>query len=387
MNYINQKKILIVIPSFEVGGTIVSLNSLLSVIDSKVVSVDIFPLKASGAYKGKLPNSRTVSENIWLSNRIVDGNIIWKTLWFFVYTTKYVFKKTRINILPFFSKIGSKQLRTTDYDVIISYVESISPIVATYPAKKHIAWIHSDYSRYMKLSGINDESKIYDVFDKIVCVSKFAKSVFADIYPKYKDKVEVIYNVINVEDIKAKSLQNEVLDKKFDTSSYTIVSAGRLDPVKQFELIPSIADKVRTLTTKPFKWYIIGGSRGFEALEQRIKDDIKKRNLVDYIFLLSEKNNIYPYFAKSDLYVSTSFSESYPLVINEAKALGVPIIANDFPSAKESINDGIDGFIVPIEYMAEKIAQLLENKHQTTYAIYDNRDNTANILEQLYSII
>lgn len=364
MLLIPRMKILIIIPSFSIGGTIVSLHSLLSLMDTSKYEIDVFALSRSGEYLNRLPNCRVLSENVWLSLRYFGSNPLKK---FFVRLLRILrvgLSKIGISIVPFLCKIGGKQLKTDSYDVVISYVESINPIVCYYPARKRIAWIHCDYSRHLALAKTRNEENVYIRFEHIICVSGFAKSVFCKFYPDLSSRVHAIHNVINEENIRHQAQKMSDLDPLFKTDRFTLVSVGRLDPVKQFDKIPYIAAEIKRLTTKPFWWYIIGGGRGFQSMEYQIQNDIINQDVSDNVVLLGEKSNVYPYMAKADLYVSVSLSESFPLVINEAKALGIPIVSNKFGSASESIEDGIDGYIVSIEKMADVIVRLMGNKFQ-----------------------
>lgn len=358
------KKLLIIIPSFSIGGTIVSLQSLLSLMDTSKYEIDVFALSRSGEYLERLPNCRVLPENIWLSLRYFGRNLLKS---FFVRLLRFFrvgLSKIGISIVPFLCKIGGRQLKTNLYDVVISYVESINPIVCYYPARKRIAWIHCDYSRHLALTKKRSEENVYTRFEHIVCVSEFAKSVFCKFYPNLSSRVHAIHNVINEENIRCQAQKTSDLDPLFKTDRFTLVSVGRLDPVKQFDKIPYIAAEIKRLTAKPFYWYIIGGGRGFQTMENQIRNDVINQGLSDNVVLLGEKSNVYPYMAKADLYVSTSLSESFPLVINETKALGIPIVSNNFGSASESVEDGVDGYIVPIESMADVIVRLIENKSQ-----------------------
>ena len=92
----------------------------------------------------------------------------------------------------------------------------------------------------------------------------------------------------------------------------------------------------------------------------------------DTVILLGPKTNAYPYIAKADLYVCTSESESFPLVVNEAKALSVPIITNNFPSVYESVEEGIEGYVVPLDAMPEKIADFMDKPLKVPACRIDN---------------
>lgn len=370
------KNILIVINNFGIGGTISSLYTLLSKIDPQKVHVDIFPRLNSGVLAENIPNCTILSENLWLSHTICHRSFLIKKLNFAFLAIRKLFEKIGIDLYQIYNKIGGKQIHTEKYDAIIGYDESLSKFISTIPARKRIIWIHCDYRRF---ANGKDESCYYDKIDVVVCVSEFAKSVFTKYYPKYTNKTIAIHNIINIEDLKQKA-SLPINDIRFTTNCFNIISCGRLDPVKQFHLIPFIADEVRKKTHRPFHWYIIGG--GNNEVEEQIQQEIMKYDVSDYVILLGMKTNPFNFMKKSNLYVCTSLSESYPMVVNEAKALGIPIICNTFPSASESIQNGINGFIVDIEKMPETIVSIMEFP---IISHYNNIEEDC-ILEQFYNL-
>lgn len=346
----NKKRVLIVVPSFNIGGTIVSLHSLLSLIDASKYEIDIFALNRSGIYLDKMPNCRVLPDNVWLSMRYHDKSSIKGVISTCLMVVRAVFRRLNWSIEPLVCRLANRKFDFKQYDAVVNFSESIADVVCHYPIKNRITWVHCDYQCYLTLIN-RDEAKVYEKFNTIVCVSEYTRAKFCDCLPKVAKKTVAIHNVINVEDIKRKA-QEEIDDDRFDTDAFTIVSAGRLDPVKQFNLIPRLATEIKKRTDKKFVWYIIGGDRGFESYVEGIKRDIVELGVSESVVMLGEKNNIYPYMAKADLYVSTSLSEAFPLVINEAKALGIPIVSNNFGSAAESVEDGVDGFIAPIDNVA-----------------------------------
>lgn len=376
------KKILIFVSSFEIGGTIVSLHSLLKAVDPSKIVVDVFARKREGPYLNKLENCRILNENYWLSETFSKATRHNRLKILLIKSLKSICRKLHFDISSFCIKHGCKQLGTERYDAIVSYQENITHEISRYPAKKRIAWIHSDYSRFLELRGVESETEVYERIDKVVCVSAFAKSVFDAVYPQYANKSFAIHNIIDVEGIRAKALESENLDPLFDTAVFTIVSAGRLDPVKQFEKIPCIARQIKELTAAPFKWYIIGGSRGFDDVEHTLRARIEEYGLQDCVIRLSEKSNIYPYIGKANLYVCTSLSETFSLTVNEAKALRVPVVSTNLPCIYESISEGIDGYIVSMDGMALKIVEIMGSCLKIETISIDNK----NILNKIYSL-
>ena len=385
-----KKKILVVIPSFSIGGTVIALHSWLSLLDTTKFEVDIFSLYRGGVYLDKMPNCRILPENVFLSSKLVEGTWWQKIV---VQIFRVLQKFARLSNLHFITKWiqswGATRIGSGAYDAVICYAESIADSVCYYPAKKRITWIHCDYSRYLKLVNGRDERAVYSRFDKIVCVSQYTRNVFAECMPTCAEKAVAIHNVINTELICQKASEKVDLDARFRTDCFVIVSAGRLDPVKQFDKIPRIASEIKRQTNKPFVWYIIGGARGFEEYERNIVENIKKLNLTDSVVLLGEKRNVYPYMAQADLYVSTSESEAFPLVVQEAKALSVPVVLNTFGSAQESVQNGVDGFVVPLSDMADCIVELMQEEKRLPIQEYltKHQYNNDKIYKQIEDVL
>jgi len=71
------------------------------------------------------------------------------------------------------------------------------------------------------------------------------------------------------------------------------------------------------------------------------------------------------YLASSDIYVSTSLSDSASLSLQEAMACELAPVVTDLPGNREWITDGENGFLVPIKdikALANKIVHLLKNR-------------------------
>ena len=373
------KRILIVISSFEMGGTLASLNSLLSVLGEKDLKIDVFAMQHKGDFYGRLPNCAILGENAWLSHAVFHRSLIVKAFVKIRLVLRKLLEYVGIDLYPFFSYIGGKLIHSEEYDAVIGYDEMMARIISYYPAKKRINWIHCDYRRYAK--GKN-ETKYYDRIDEVVCVSEFAKNVFTDIYPQYKGRVKAIQNVINVDLIENKA-KEVIEDSLFSTDGYTIVSCGRLDPVKQFSKIPSIAVQLKECYDYPFKWYIIGSG---DATEQRaIITEIQKHQVAENVIMLGMKSNPYPYIAKANLYVCTSVSESFPMAVNEAKALCVPVVSNDFPSVKESLRDGIDGYVCAMDEMANTIVKAAQQSWELDNSYYE--EHNAQIIGSIKALV
>ena len=355
------KKILIIVPYFGVGGTISSLSAFLDNVNPEILHVDIFARKRKGEYLDKLQNCTILPENTFLSSDLYCANIIKKTICRSLHILNFALGKVGISLFPIICKIGGKQMNTTSYDAVVSYQENLSGFLSYIPAKKRIGWIRSEYERYLKVVGGKDESKNYKRIDTVVAVSDFAKGSFLKVHP-WHPNVITINNYMNIESIRERSKDKSQISKEFRKGDFTIISVGRISPVKQFEKIPAILNDVRTRTSKDVRWYIVGGARGFDSIMRQMNADVEEYGLKESFKVLPETSNPFAYMAEADLFVHTSVSETYSRVVAESKSVGTPVVVNNFEAAYEFVKDGVEGVIVPISKMAEAIIDIITNE-------------------------
>ena len=280
-----------------------------------------------------------------------------------------------------------KRMREMKYDAVIAFQESMPTALARHiPADKHIAWVHCDYSNYAnRKKYFESEEPIYAQYDKIVCVSRYTAQVFKEFYPSLKDKVLHIYNMIDDKGIIASS-KEKITDDRFVREGITLVSVGRFAKEKRFALLPGMVAEMKKHGVS-FRWYLIGDHGDEKPV---ILKRMKEYGVEDSLILLGEKGNPYPYIAQSDILVCPSYTEACPNVVNEAKILHVPVVAADFPSAYEFITHGENGFIVPVEEMANLLIDLCEKKEMLKKVkdgisgfVYDNHQ----IEKQIHELI
>ncbi|WP_032939572.1 glycosyltransferase family 4 protein [Citrobacter youngae] len=76
-------------------------------------------------------------------------------------------------------------------------------------------------------------------------------------------------------------------------------------------------------------------------------------------------SNVIDILKSSDVFVLPSYREGVPRSSQEALAVGLPIITTDVPGCKETVVDGVNGFLVPpwdSESLSKKMIELIENK-------------------------
>ena len=371
------EKILFVIPGLKTGGTNTSLEHLYDLIkdyyDITIVTLSTIPYK-------RYSFEPVLKKAGWLISLYyadyADSKGFVKIPLFLIKVLKRICLFLHIDFERFVKQreAGKLEKKLTP-NIIIAFEEGYATSFVSYFRSHHkLAWIHCDYA---KTYG-NDDSKelIYAGYEKIVCVSQYTANGFNKLFPALSDKVTYFYNVMDEKSILQKSSEN-VKDIFVDSDVFTILSVGRLSPVKRFPLIPEIAYEL-SKKRKNFRWYIIGG--GSEEEMQKIKANIVKYDMGSYVYPLGYKYNPYPYFKVANLYVCTSESEACPMVFKEARVFSLPIVSTDFPSAKEFIEDGENGFVSCIESIAEKIAEAMNKCWNVNN---DEIDKTSSLFNKL----
>lgn len=360
------KRILVFIPYLGIGGTTSSLSAFLENVDPDFLQVDVFARKRYGDFLTRLDNCTILPENVFLSSDLYNANKVKRLFCRGLHLANHALSKLGLSLYPLTCRIGGRQMRTQDYDAIVSYQESLSGFISYLPAKKRIAWIRSEYERFLKVGGSRDETKVYKKIDTVVAVSDFAKGAFLKIHPWHPDVI-TINNFMNVENVRKLSKDKSQIHEWFKKGDFTILSVGRISPVKQFEKIPEILFEVRRCTNKDVRWYIVGGARGFEKIERKLNADVEKYGLQQALKVLPETSNPFAYMAEADLFVHTSASETYSRVVAESKSVGTPVVVNNYAAAYEFVKNGEDGLIVPMDKMAGEIANLINDEDRYRY--------------------
>ncbi len=246
------------------------------------------------------------------------------------------------------------------YDVAVGYIQSTPSyyVIDKVEAKKKILWVHTDYEKL----GANCafDASYFARADQVVTVSQGCLDGLVRLFPTLKKRFVYVPNVVSAQEIMRLAKEkypDEYPDK--DTKKSILLSAGRLVPVKGFDMVIQAASILQK-SGIDFLWFILGDGPEKTVLE----DMIQEFDLSERVILLGLRKNPYPYISNADIVVQSSRYEGKSLLLDEAKILGRPIVTTDYETAVDQIEDGVTGVICPItcEGIADAVVELIKSE-------------------------
>lgn len=333
------KNIAFIMPNLEGGGAEKVLIDILNYINLNKYNITLILFERRGTYLDKLPKE---IEIICIKDKL-----------------KIIPLKILLKFMKYFPKSFYRFYIKDKYDVEIGFMEGIATqLVANsnnlYSRK--IAWVHADMLKFhwtKRLFRGNNEAKCYDSVDDIIFVCNGAKEAFETVFSDNIVNKIVINNPIISDEIIGKANEESI-----NFNDFTIVSVGRLIPIKGYDnLIKAHAELVKKYK---HRLVIIGDGAEKESLHNLVT----KLKVESSVELRGFDRNPYKFIKAADLFVSSSISEGYSLVICESIILEKPVLATDTTGAIEILNNGEYGILCgKTTYdLKEALINIFENK-------------------------
>ena len=147
-----------------------------------------------------------------------------------------------------------------------------------------------------------------------------------------------------------------------DSNDQSIICVGRWSPEKgQAGLLRVIAE---LRTRYPNLRLRLVGYGPEKAAMEALASDLGVANSVDFVGRLSEEATLAE-IARSDILALPSFMEGLPIVLMEAMAIGVPVVASRVAGTPELVEDGASGLLfTPSNWdeLGDRIERLLTDR-------------------------
>lgn len=246
-----------------------------------------------------------------------------------------------------------------DFDVVIDDIAHAVPWFSSFfTSKPVIGQVHHVHQKVLasELSPILakiialSEAQIKRIYTNLIVVSESTKKDLVLTMGVREQNIDVVSNGISSEFFKP-------TEKSFEPR---LLWVGRLKKYKRIDHILYAFRKILEVFPNA-ELFIVGEGDQLEFLKKQCNDF----GLSKVIFTgkVSEEEKI-RIMGSSWVFVSTSTVEGWGLTIIESAACGTPTIAYDVAGLRDSVQDGITGFLVPDgdhESLAEQIIEVLKN--------------------------
>jgi glycosyltransferase involved in cell wall biosynthesis len=190
-----------------------------------------------------------------------------------------------------------------------------------------------------------------------------------------KNKVHVIYNGINTENLYAIQGREAIRQQLAIAEDCRLVGiVGRFHPMKDHDTFLN-ALQLLVSDDERVKGVLIGGGPD----EARLKQQVQDMGLAPHVIFAGViKDDIGSWYRALDLlFLTSKWGESFPNVILEAMSCGLPVVSTDVSAVNEIIDQSVNGFMAPIgdaDALVDRARMLLNNK--------DLRDSVVSKAEQ-----
>lgn len=227
-----------------------------------------------------------------------------------------------------------KLVRDISPNYVVSFMGNLQPILTLNPVIVSIHINPDVFAAYRKF--LTNTIYRFPNVKKIVVVSKeIEKKLNKNFHLK---NTKTIYNPIDLKLIKQKLLAKRPID--FDY----ILAVGRLTGQKGFDILIKAFSELSF--KNKIKLIILGDGKERKNLEKLIDElDLKEQ-----VLLYGKVDNPFIYMKYAKFFVLSSRVEGFPLVLLEALACGIPVIAaNCETGPSEIIVNRKNGLLVPVE--------------------------------------
>ena len=311
-------------------------------------------LNISGAEQGCFDVANYLTKNGFTSNVITssgyridqlekNGSIVNKipvhsknpvTIIFNIFRILKVVKKNNINIIHARSRAPAWSCY---------FVAKIARI-------KFITTFHGTYNFNNKIKKFYNSIMLRS--DYVIAISEFIYNEIKTKYAYSKKNISVISRGINIKyldpsKIDYKKVNNFLKDLNLENNSIKLVLPGRVSGWKGHKIAIEAMTYLRERSSKDFVLLLVGPTDNLKLKNNLLREinELKLENIVKFIGPSKEMDLVY---STADIVLSCSTDpEAFGRIPVEAQAMGKVIIASNHGGHRETIINGLSGFLYP----------------------------------------
>ena len=198
--------------------------------------------------------------------------------------------------------------------------------------------------------------------DIVTCDSEVAREGLTELGAE-PAKIRVILKGVDTQQFSPQHRSQELREKLGTHEAPIVISIRNLKPIYNVEMLIKAIPLV--LGQVPGTKFIIAGDGEQRSTLTNLADSLGVSDSIRFVGWVSH-DELPKYLASSDIYVSTSLSDTSHISLQEAMACQLAPVVTDIPANRAWIEDGKNGFIVPvndIKALAGKVVHLVKNEH------------------------
>ncbi|KAI2614800.1 glycosyltransferase family 4 protein [Hypoxylon fragiforme] len=200
-----------------------------------------------------------------------------------------------------------------------------------------------------------------DTVKTIFYPSNFVKRYLVNTAGVSERKLAVLTRGVDVEGFNPAKRSEELRNQWRRNDELVLFTCSRIAGEKGFGFLAQVATELDKRGMN-FVLVIVGGNKN-PAVEQDVKDmfaSLTEKGKVIFVgFKLGEE--LMKHYASADVFLHCSITETFGLVVLEAMASGVPVIARDEGGPSDIVQNNKTGYLVPpddLNGFVEKVLQL-----------------------------
>jgi len=177
-------------------------------------------------------------------------------------------------------------------------------------------------------------------------------------------KVVTIFNGIDLENVRSELGPQDARERLGIPVNYRVIgTAGRLEPIKRLDLFLEMARRIRDRRSN-VRFVVAGEGRE----ESRLRALAVKLGIQNDVLLLGHRDDVFDVLRALDIMVLSSDHEGMPMVLLEAMALEVHVVARAVGGIPEVIEQGVSGVLVNSSdptALADSCLKALDDREQS----------------------
>ncbi len=318
----------------------------------------------------------------------------------------------KIPIIPFprfmrpisFAYFSNKRTCFKDYDLVHSHDRIFRMDIFTMHGIPHKTWIKEVRGKLLSLFDrsmvwVEENAIMGSHIPMILPVSSLVKDELLKLYNIPESKIRVIHPGVSPERFSVldqETCRHEIRQRHgLSSSDVVVLFVGMNFEIKRLELVlKGIANLVaKGNRGSNLKLLVVG-----KGEKKRYLAMARELGIVNRVIFAGVTQEVEKYYLASDIFAMPSRFDTFGLAVLEAMMARLPVIIAQMVGAKDLIDSGVQGFVLPDDPspsdLSEKLAFLMEKEKRLKMgesaqevALQYTWDRTVDQVEELYQLL